>query len=294
MRFKELPKKWKVKIIILSLISALFLILLVIFNIFLNSYREENEKHRAKLVKNDSELIGERIVIQRDGKASVKANLYVPDNIGDELLPVVFNIHGGGFVGGDADVLDTQSERIANEWNVVVVTINYTKADVKPVSYGAEEIRDVVLYFADNAEIYGVDPSKFTLMGYSAGAYYAADSTRLLQKTSFDMASLVLCYPWTTGLDADDLEEDFPPTLFILSGQDPISQKAKSFVKDMESAELELEVIEYENAVHSFIESNNPEGITEDSVDMSDVINSEQESLAREAEAAISEWIRLR
>lgn len=293
MRFRELSKKWKIKIIALSFISILFLILIVIFNIFLNSYREENEKHRANLVKSDSELIGERIVIQRDGKASVKANLYVPENTGDELLPVVFNIHGGGFVGGDADVLDTQSKRIANEWNMVVVTINYTKADVKPISYGSEEIRDVVLYFADNAEIYGVDPSKFTLMGYSAGAYYAADSTRLLQKADFDMSSLVLCYPWTTGLDVEDLEEDFPPTLFVLSGQDPISQKAKSYVKDMKSAGLDLEVIEYDNAVHSFIESNNPEGMTEDTIDMSDVINPEQESLAREAEADISKWIRL-
>lgn len=63
-----------------------------------------------------------------------------------------------------------------------------------------------------------------------------------------------------------------PPTLFILSGQDPISQKAKSFVKAMESAGLEMEVIEYENAVHSFIESNNPEGRVEGSIDMSDVI----------------------
>lgn len=293
MRFRELPKRWKVKIIILSFVSVLFLILIVFFNIFLNSYREENEKHRAKLVKNDSDLIGERIVIQRDGKADVKANLYAPDIIGDERLPVVFNIHGGGFVGGDADLLDTQSDRIANEWNVVVVTINYTKADVKPVSYGSEEIRDVVLYFADNAEIYGVDSSKFTLMGYSAGAYYATDSTRLLQKANFDMASLVLCYPWTTGLDVNNLEEDFPPTLFILSGQDPISQRAKSFVEDMKSSGFELEVIEYENAVHSFIESNNPEGMTEDSVDMSDVINPEQASLAKEAEATISEWIRM-
>ena len=294
MKFKELPKKWKAKIITLSFISVLFLILLVIFNVFLNTYRAENSAQREKLVKNDSELIGERIEIQRDGKASVKANLYLPDNAGDELLPVVFNIHGGGFVGGDADVLDTQSERIANEWNVVVVTINYTKADVKPISYGSEEIRDVVLYFADNAKNYCVDPSKFTLMGYSAGAYYAADSTRLLQKAYFQMASLVLCYPWTTGLNADKLEKDFPPTLFVLSGQDPISQKAKKFVKGMESSGLEFEVIEYENAVHSFIESNNPEGMVEGSVDMSDVINSEQESLAGEAEAAISEWIRLR
>ena len=85
-----------------------------------------------------------------------------------------------------------------------------------------------------------------------------------------------------------------PPTLFILSGQDPISQKAKSFVKAMESAGLEMEVIEYENAVHSFIESNNPEGMVEGSVDMSDVINPEQESLARKAEATILEWIRSR
>ena len=90
-------------------ISVLFLILLVIFNLFLNSYRAENAIQRAKLVKNDSELIGERIEIPRDGKASVKANLYVPDSIGDGRLPVVFNIHGGGFVGGDADGLHCRS-----------------------------------------------------------------------------------------------------------------------------------------------------------------------------------------
>ena len=39
---------------------------------------------------------------------------------------------------------------------------------------------------------------------------------------------------------------------------------------------------------YSYIESNNLEGMA----DMSDVINPEQESLASEAEAAISEWIR--
>ena len=55
-------------IIILSFISALFLVLLVIFNIFLTSYRAECERQRAKLVKDDSELIGERIEIQRDEK----------------------------------------------------------------------------------------------------------------------------------------------------------------------------------------------------------------------------------
>lgn len=91
-----------------------------------------------------------------------------------------------------------------------------------------------------------------------------------------------------------DLEEDFPPTLFILSKQDPISQKAKNYVKYMKSAGLELQVIKYEKAGYCFMESNNPEGIREDSVDMLDVINSKQESLARETEGAISKCMRLK
>ena len=116
-----------------------------------------------------------------------------------EKLPVVFNIHGGGFVGGDADMLDTQSDRIANEWGVIVVTVNYTTADVKPVLYGSEEIKDAVLYFAENAESYHADTDRFTVMGYSAGAYYAAETVRMLKKGGFAVDSLVMCYPWTTG-----------------------------------------------------------------------------------------------
>lgn len=70
------------------------------------------------------------------------------------------------------------------------VTVNYTKADVKPITYGAGEIRDTVLYFAANADKYHADISRFTLMGYSAGAYYASEATRLLQKEDFNMESL--------------------------------------------------------------------------------------------------------
>ena len=43
---------------------------------------------------------------------------------------------------------------------------------------------------------------------------------------------------------------------------------------------------------YSYIESNNPEKMATGLTDMSDVINPEQESPARETEAAISERIR--
>lgn len=294
MSFKDLPKKWKREMIVLSTVTVLLFLAIGMFNAFLASYRKNCADMRALLVKDEKDLIGERIEIERHNSTSVKANIYIPDHAGAESLPVVINIHGGGFVGGDADVLDTQSDRIANEWNAIVVSVNYTKADVKSIPYGSEEIKDAVLYFAENAEKYHADTTKIYIMGYSAGAYYAAESTRMLQKSGFKAAGLILCYPWTTGLNANKLDTDFPPTLFVLAGQDPISQKAQPYAESMKNAGIEVEIKEFENAVHSFMESNNPEGINTSSEDMSDVINSEQENLAREAERFVSEWISAR
>ena len=128
-------------------------------------------------------------------------------------------------------------------------------------------------------------------MGYSAGAYYAAESAGMLQNSDVKPAGLVLCYPWTTGLSTKELSSEWCPTLFILAGQDQISQNAKSYAESMKNAGIKVEIMEYENAVHSFIESNNPEGMIDSSEDMRDVINSEQEKLAREAENFIKEWI---
>ena len=113
MRYKELSKKWKVITTILIVLNALLIILIIVFTLFLSSYREQCAQLRAPLKKDDSLLIGERMKIERSGNESVAVNLYMPENIGNDKLPVVFNIHGGGFVGGDADMLDTQSDRIA-------------------------------------------------------------------------------------------------------------------------------------------------------------------------------------
>lgn len=291
MKYKELPKKWKVIAALLIIVNVLLIVLIIGFSIFLYTYRKNCAELRAPLKKEDSLLIGERVCIGRDKKDDVAVNLYIPDNMGAEKLPVVFNIHGGGFVGGDADMLDTQSDRIANEWGVIVVSVNYTTADVKPVSYGAEEIKDTVLYFADQADSYHADTERVTVMGYSAGAYYAAEAVRMLKKDGFAVDSLVMCYPWTTGLPTKELSSEYPKTLFVLAGEDPISQKSKIYMDAMKAAGITVETVEYERAVHSFIESNNPEGANDTSADMESVINPAQEDYAREAEKVIGEWI---
>ena len=207
-------------------------------------------------------------------------------------MPLAINVHGGGFVGGDADALDTQSARLADECGAVVVTVNYTKADVEPTSYGAQEREDAVLYFSRNADQYQVDAARVFVIGYSAGAYYAEESEELLQQNGFQFAGLILCYPWTTGLSASALDGAHCPTLFELAGQDPSSQNARPYIESMGAAEIPIDVEEYDLVVHSFIESNNSERQMGATTDMSDVINPEQEQLARQAEARIADWIK--
>lgn len=288
-KFKCLPIVWRIVIIVLMVL----VFLLGIINIYMMGYRTTNAENRLSLVKNDNELIGKRFEVPRSEKDSVKVNLYIPENQSNEKLPVVFNIHGGGFIGGDVDTLDTQSDRISKEWNVMVVSINYTKADVKPIDYGVEEVTDTVLYFSNNADEYNIDNTKFTVMGYSAGAYYASASAIQLANRDFELNAQVLCYPFTTFLDKKSVNENVAPALFILAGEDPISQESKAYEEYLKTNGVKTTIKEYQGAGHSFIESNNPEGNHDFASDeeRNSVINETQEKLARQAEKEINEWL---
>lgn len=293
MKFKELSVFWKVIISLLIAITIVLGLSFVAFQSFLNNYRNETEALRAKCRKDDSELIGTRLEIPRENKKSVKVNIYIPKNGNVDKVTVVFNIHGGGFVGGDADVLDTQSDRIANEWNAIVVAVNYTKADVKSTSYGVEEIVDVIKYFRDNRDTYNIDENKFVVMGYSAGAYYAAKTAISLDKQNIPLAAQVLCYPWTTSISKKNISSTQAPALFVLASEDPISQNSRSYEKSLRTNGVKTAIKEYQGAGHSFIESNNPEGDHDftSEEERNSVINETQEQLARQAEKEINEWL---
>ena len=92
----------------------------------------------------------------------------------------MFNFHGGGFVLGDADDMDSQSQHWANDWGVIVVSINYTKADVKPIEYGVQEGIDAVIYMKEHADRYHADVSNFHVLGHSAGGVLCCKSCSML------------------------------------------------------------------------------------------------------------------
>lgn len=263
---------------------------------------------------------GEKLMVPRESLPSVTTYLYRP-SCKSGHLPVVFNVHGGAWVGGDALLLDTQSQQMADRLGALVVNINYIKADEKPFPYAQFEIRDTVRYFAEHAEVYGMDTSKLTLMGYSAGGHLCACAAQLLRNDGIRLSCQVLCYPFldftfgretqkeiqselegikglgevffpalsdtdplvSPGIVPDQELEGLAPAIIITCGQDALKPQADAYKVRLENAGVYVQLLDYPESVHGFLECNFPE--TEDS---NGAKSPEQEVQCKKAEEAIA------
>ncbi len=250
------------------------------------------------MVKEDDELIGAHLYIERDNLSPVDVNVYVQDT--EEKLPLVINIHGGAFIAGDADTLDTQSDRISKNWNVQVATVNYSLLDIgfttEAMHPVIEEIKDTVRYFIQNADEYNVDTDNIFIMGYSAGGYYAMAASLELTEENVPIRGQILCYAFLNDMldkfDAlnPETRSILPPALFILAGDEPIGGSSLKYEEVLRDAGIVTEVKKYSDAMHGFIEENNPEYTQLHEKNRASK-SPEQEELARNAEDYISTWI---
>lgn len=116
-------------------------------------------------------LQGTRMMIDRPEKEPVEVICY---RKAEGKLPVYFNMHGGGFIGGDAVLMDSFCADLVSALPICVVNINYQKAPEHPFPYAAEEVYDVINFFSKHGEEYGIDSARMAVGGHSAGANLAA------------------------------------------------------------------------------------------------------------------------
>ena len=108
---------------VISVIFSVIIILIVLLIVKAMYDAKLRQEDQALMVKSDDELVGEHLYIERDSADDIDVNLYRFES--EKPVPLVVNLHGGAFVAGDADTLDTQSERISKSWECTVVTVNY-------------------------------------------------------------------------------------------------------------------------------------------------------------------------
>lgn len=253
------------------------------------SYAED----QLRMAKPDEELLGTRLEVPREGETPVRVNVYIPES--EDALPVVFNLHGGAFIGGNADLLDTQSDRIAKNWNAMVVTVQYSLAkDGVTIEDGTREIVDVIRYFRDHAQEYHADPERFCVLGYSAGGYHAMAAVLALKPSGIDVAAQVLCYPYlgdaleTYNTLSQAQKASIAPALFVFAGRDPIGEGSLPYEEALAENGVVTAVKRWDEAAHGFLEENNPEY---ERLNNKPSKSPEQERMAREAEAFIGNWL---
>ena len=116
---------------------------------------------------------------KKTGDDSLCLNIWTPASGGDPM-PVLFFIHGGSFKQGAGSESFYEGLYLAQEGQMVVVTINYRLSiwgfcdfsDIDPSYTANNGLSDVLLalkWVQTHIHCFGGDPSKVTIMGQSAG-----------------------------------------------------------------------------------------------------------------------------
>ncbi len=114
-----------------------------------------------------------------------RMDVYVPTNpatgtnsllAGSVRAPVIFMVHGGGWRHGDKAMGRVVQEKV-NRWvpkGFILISINYRMLPDAPVAQQERDVQAALMAAQQRVPTWGGDPSRFILMGHSAGAHLAA------------------------------------------------------------------------------------------------------------------------
>ncbi len=105
-------------------------------------------------------------------------------------------IHGGGYVMGNVKINDSTCNHIVRELGISIVSVDYRLAPKHPYPEPLDDCYNAWVWFLENANSLGVDPSRIIVAGQSAGGGLAAAlCQRILDEYGPKPAAQLLYYP---------------------------------------------------------------------------------------------------
>ena len=147
-----------------------------------------------------------------------KLNLYVfrPENAeDDEVTPVIYYIHGGGYQFGNTGMFEGGIQDIADASHATVVSVDYTLTKDSSYKYPME-LEDAyagLLYVYEHADELNVDPDNIVIEGESAGGGLTARLALYNRdKGEVPLKGQILIYPmldYRTGGEEDIYNNEY-------------------------------------------------------------------------------------
>ncbi|KRD22106.1 MULTISPECIES: alpha/beta hydrolase [Acidovorax] len=121
--------------------------------------------------------------------------------------PVIFMVHGGGWRHGDKAMGRVVQEKV-NRWvpkGFILISINYRMLPDAPVAVQERDVQAALMAAQQRAGTWGGDPSRFILMGHSAGAHLVA-----LLNARAPQALREGAWPWLGTVSLDSAMTNVP------------------------------------------------------------------------------------
>ena len=209
--------------------------------------------------------------------------------------PFLLNLHGGGFIEGNAMTMGSYCQKLADALDMVVFNVDYRLSPDHVFPWQFEETDAVFDYLLAHPETFGIDPARGAIGGFSAGGTLSAGVAvkRILEeKPGFKCC--VLGYPMVSFLpednDADSpypaadadmmkamdiyangearnpiasalLAEDsmlaqFPATILLTCGKDSLCKMGTRFGQRLNECGVTVLSKRFNDAYHGFVEVN--------------------------------------
>jgi len=130
---------------------------------------------------------------------SIPARIYKPLKlrVANGLSPCLVFFHGGGWVIGDLDSHDVVCRTIADEGQLMVVSVDYRLAPEHRFPSAVDDAIAATQWISKNASSFGADPAQLFVGGDSAGGNLAAVVAINARTEGPRLAGQVLIYPAT-------------------------------------------------------------------------------------------------
>lgn len=102
----------------------------------------------------------------------IPARVYKPENAAANL-PVIFYVHGGGWVIADLDTYDATPRALAKKANAIVVSVHYRQAPEHKFPAAHDDVAAAYAWMLKQAQSWGGDPQRIAIVGESAGGNMA-------------------------------------------------------------------------------------------------------------------------
>jgi acetyl esterase/lipase len=105
--------------------------------------------------------------------------VFIPKSYkGGESLPLYLDIHGGGFAVCDPQLDDEFCTIFSNRFNIVIVSINYTKAPAGAFPVPTHDVAAIAQAVIDDSSL-PIDKSRVAIGGFSAGGNLSLSAVQL-------------------------------------------------------------------------------------------------------------------